>query len=425
MNRSLAIGLVALMASGAVAYAQQATRPASGPAAAPRGQAVEGVAVLVNDEVISYSDVRNRTRMILLSLGSQQQPDEDTILEAQARAIEGLIEEKVKYQTFRELSKDRAIPDAEVDERLNRVASSNNQTLDQFAESLARSGIPIQTMRDQARADIAWTAIVRGRFARDIRVSELRISEMMDRTRASLNKPQYRVAEIFLYAPDVASKENALTRAQTLKRQIEQGAPFDLVAQQFSAAPSSSAGGDLGWITSADMRPEIQAAVEAAPGPSVLEPIQTEGGVYLIAALGKRDPNDTRAVSLDMKQVTATGPDAVQKLTALKAGATTCDQAGPAAQTAGLTATDLKGMALSDMSDSFRAALATVQEGQSSDVVDVGEDKAVFFVCARASGGAAMPTREDIRSRLFDQEISMLADRYLRDLKREATIIRR
>jgi len=422
MKRTLAVALVVVLASGAVVEAQQASRPSSGPAA-PRGQAVEGVAVLVNDEVISYSDVRNRTRLILASLGAQ--PDEETIQQAQQRAIEGLIEDKIKFQTFKELAKDRTIDDREIDERLTRLAAQNELTLQQFAANLAANGIPMQAMRDQARSDIAWTAIVRGRFARDIRVSELRISEMLERTRASLTKPQYRVAEIFLYAPDVASRENAMTRAQALKRQIEQGAPFDMVAQQFSAAPSASAGGDLGWLTSADMRPEIQAAVEAAPGPSVLDPIQTEGGVYLIAALGKRDPNDRRAVTLNLKQVSASGSDAAAKLRALKAAATDCAQVGAAAQQAGLTATDLNGMALSDMSETFQTALGGLGTGQVSDVIDVGSDKALFYVCERNAGGPNLPTREDIRGRLFDQEISMLADRYLRDLKREATIIRR
>jgi peptidyl-prolyl cis-trans isomerase SurA len=198
-----------------------------------------------------------------------------------------------------------------------------------------------------------------------------------------------------------------------------------MVAQQFSAAPSATAGGDLGWLTSADLRPEIQAAVEGAPGPSVLEPIATEGGVYLIAALGKRDPNDRRSVSMDLIQASAGGGDAIEKLTVLRSAARSCAEVGPAAQAAGLTTTDLKGMALQDMSEDFQTALGGLQAGQSSDVLDVGTDKAVFFVCERSAGGPQMPSRENIRERLFDQEISMLADRYLRDLKREATIIRR
>ena len=58
-------------------------------------------------------------------------------------------------------------------------------------------------------------------------------------------------------------------------------------------------------------------------------------------------------------------------------------------------------------------------------MIDVANGKAVLFVCQRAASGASMPTRDQVRSKLFETEITMMADRYLRDLKRQATIIRR
>lgn len=445
MRLTLATCLAAALLCGGAALSQEAGQrspPASGPDAASatiaataaaaaegksaidNGKAVEGVAVLVNDEVISYSDVKNRAQLILLSFGGKV---DDALLEqAQQRAIESLIDEKVELREFHKLVTDRDIGDDEIDEELEGLAKQNGTTKEKFVGDIAARGINPQTLRDQIKANIAWQNLVRGRFRQQVRVSDLRIDEMMARAKASLDKPQYRLAEIFLYAPDAASRTNAMERAATLQAQIEKGAQFERVAQQFSAAPSASAGGDLGWITDADMRPEIEAAVLKATPPSFLPPIQTDNGVYLIALLGKREPLNPNDAKLTLKQIVASGDGAAAKLQQARTKTKTCaDVAKTVAADKSLTATDLNDVALSSMSDTVRTALQPVQAGGSTGVIDIPSGKAVLFVCQRAATGAAMPTREQVRGKLFETEISMMAERYLRDLKRQATIIRR
>ncbi len=423
----VAVGLAPFLVSAGDALSQQAGRPATQtPQAAPssRASAIEGVAVLVNDEVISYTDVRRRMDLILLRYGGR--PDEEIIRAAQSEATESLIEEKIELQEFKKLAKDAEITDDDINRELSRIASQNKQTQEAFVAALTNRGIAIQTLKDQLKAQIAWNELIRGRFARTIRVSELRISDTLDRVTGSLNKPQYRLAEIFQYAPDAASREKATTNLQALRRQIEQGAPFDQVAQQFSAAPSASAGGDLGWMTVDDMRPEFVSAIVAATPPAFLPPINTEDGVYLLAYLGKREPADPSKAKLKLKQVSLSGADAATKLQKIKSGANNCAAVDSAAAAVdGATVTPLNDIELSAMETTIHDALATLQIGQSTGVLDVGGAKSVLFVCDRTLGGAQMPTRDQVRNQLFDSEITMLADRYLRDLKREATIIRR
>jgi peptidyl-prolyl cis-trans isomerase SurA len=49
----------------------------------------------------------------------------------------------------------------------------------------------------------------------------------------------------------------------------------------------------------------------------------------------------------------------------------------------------------------------------------------IFFVCSSRSGDADLPARTEIKDRLFNQELALVAERYLRDLKRESTVVRR
>jgi peptidyl-prolyl cis-trans isomerase SurA len=74
----------------------------------------------------------------------------------------------------------------------------------------------------------------------------------------------------------------------------------------------------------------------------------------------------------------------------------------------------------------FRTPLEGVGANQASPIVDLPDGgKMIFFVCASRSGNADLPSRDEIKDRLFNQELALVAERYLRDLKREATVVRR
>lgn len=434
MKRLLATCLAVATATAGIAalpaIGQQAQQTARQPAQASpaRGQVVDGVVATVNDQVISQSDVRNRMRMILLSFPGQ--PDEQVLREAQQRAIDTLIEEKVQLQEFYKLVKDEKVSAEEIDEQIARLAQQNRMTPEQFTSNLAQAGISVQALREQTEADIAWTSLIRGRYGRQVRVSELRVDEMLERIKSSLDKPQYNLAEIFLFAPDAASRANAMTTAETLIQQINGGADFTAVAQQFSAAPSASTGGELGWMSPGDMRPEIEAAVvKAATVPTLLPPIESEGGVYVVALLGKREPSAPDAAALDLKQVIARGEGAAEKLQQVRAKAKTCGEVAAAVEgVEGIPApADMNDVSLQQVQDAYRTALQPLQAGESTEPVDLpdGSGKMVFYVCDRTSGDPQVPTREEIRDRLFNAELALVAERYLRDLKREASIDRR
>jgi len=427
MKRLLALALAATVAgSSLVALAQQTTQTPQPTAA--RGRTVDGVMASVNDTVISQSDVRNRMRWMLLRFPEPPE-DEKILLELQQQALESLIEEKVQLLEFKKLVKDQDISAAELDESVADVARGYRMSPQQFAQALAESGIPVQHIRDMEQAKIAWTALIRGRYYKTVRVSEMRIDDMLNRIKSSLDKPQYRLAEIFLYAPDQASRDMAMTRAATLIQNVQQGADFQSLAQQFSAAPSASAGGDLNWLSPGDMRPEIAEAVQKAPEPpTILPPIESDSGVYVIAVTGKREPTDpSLALILDMEQVIARGEGASAKLETLKASVANCAALPKALEgMTDMTRTPMNAVGFMQIAPQFRTPLEGVGPNQSSPIVDLPDGgKMVFFVCASRSGDADLPSRDEIKDRLFNQELALVAERYLRDLKREATIVRR
>ena len=228
MKRLLAIALAATVAGSALAAQNlsataQQTQPSQ--PTASRGRTVDGVMATVNDQVISHSDVRNRMRWMMLRF-AEPPKDEKILLELQSQALESLIDEKVQSQEFHKLVKDAVFSKEEIDEAVADVARQYRMTPDKFALAIAQAGIPMQHVRDMQEASIAWGNLIRGRYYKTVRVSDLRVDEMLHRLKASLDKPQYRLAEIFLYAPDQASRDMAKERAATIIKSVQSGGNF-------------------------------------------------------------------------------------------------------------------------------------------------------------------------------------------------------
>ncbi len=408
---------MAALAALAALHGGLAAAPA--PAAA---QMAEGVAAIVNDEVISTYDVRQRATLLLASSGIQ--PTSETLQRARLQALRDLVDERLQLQEAAEYEIN--VSDDQINATLGDIARQNNTTGPQLVQQLASAGINPSTLRQQVRADIAWRRLIGGRYGTRVRVSPLEITETQARIAQSAARAQYLMSEIFLPADSEAEFAEVQAGADRLLQEMQRGAPFPLVARQFSGAPSAAAGGDLGWVTAGELRPDVQTIVDRlAPG-QVSTPIRTQEGVYIVALRDRREGRDAATLTrVGLRQVSV--PVAArQGLERAGRRINSCESLGETLQgLTGVEVTDLGIATESDLSDSVRGQIANVQEGRAASVVEAGDRAALIVVCSREVVTEGVPSREEIENRLYEQELAMLSQRYLRDLRREATIITR
>ena len=108
---------------------------------------------------------------------------------------------------------------------------------------------------------------------------------------------QTRARHILLRVSPQLTQDAAVRRLQEMKRQIQSGGRnFDQLARENSEDASSSAGGDLGWVSPGGFVPEFEEAMNALPINGVSEPVVSRFGVHLIQVV------DRRRMSLDLKQ---------------------------------------------------------------------------------------------------------------------------
>lgn len=386
-------------------------------------QLAEGVAAIVNDAVISTYDVRVRANMLLVSAGIQSTPE--MMERARAQAIRDLIDERLQLQESARF--DVAVTPEQVDTRIGDIARSNQMTAEQFVTSLSRAGVPISTLRTQIEADIAWQRLMGGMYGSRLRISEVEIRETQERLAASATRPQYLISEIFLPANSEQEFQEMQQGGMRLIQEMQNGAPFPMVARQFSASPTAAAGGDVGWIGATELAPELQPIAERLQPGQVSLPVRTPNGVYIIALRERRaGAAEGTTTMVSLRQITAPAAR-ISQLQRAQSRISGCGALDREANTigGGASVVDLGRAVESDLSADVRSRIAGVATGSASAPVVSGDTANVFVVCAREAGGASVPSREEIEGRLRERELTMLSDRYLRNLRREATIITR
>ena len=401
-----------------------ATAALASPAVA---QESHGIVAVVNDDIISTHDLRQRVLFLLATTGAER--DEASLARLQQQALRNLVDERLQVQESNKY--EQTISDEQIDNSVQRLIARNNLSADEVVQRLASVGVSIDTLREQRRAEIGWQRIINGLYGSRIRISDAQIDETLSRLTANAAKPSYRVAEIFIEAtPDIGGMEGALGGAEAMIAQINQGAPFPLLAQQFSSAPSAANGGDIGFVSEGELRPELDAVVASLEPGTVSDPIETPGGYYVLAVLEKRvSQADTVYRLRQINSQLADGGDASEietRFRGYKTRLTSCDTlADDVAELEGVNTSDMGQIKASEMTDDIRTLISGLTEGQLSDPLVTPQGVVALMVCEAEVSGSGIPTREQIEDRLLEQQLAQASRKHLRDLRRKAAIVTR
>jgi peptidyl-prolyl cis-trans isomerase SurA len=245
----------------------------------------ESIAAIVNQEAISASDVNDRMELIMKSSGL---PNVREIREKlKPQILSGLIEEQIKFQEMK--AKDVTVTEAEIQSGFAQLATQNKIPADQFKEMLGRSGLNVNTMYNQIRAQIGWSKVVQKVLFPQVIISDADVDDATNRIKNNLGKTEFLAAEIFLPFESAAQSGDIQDLANRLAGEIKAGkAPFFKVAQQFSKAAGASKGGDMGWIQEGQLDPAIDAALNTLEKNGISAPIRTSAGYHILFLRDKR-----------------------------------------------------------------------------------------------------------------------------------------
>jgi peptidyl-prolyl cis-trans isomerase SurA len=397
-----------ILASASGAWAQDASRAAA----------------VVNDEIVSMLDVAQRTKLAILSAGLKDSPELRQRLISQV--VRGLIDERLQAQEAKRL--DIEISDEQIDLAIADIARQNNMQRDQFEKVLVDRGVILDSFIDQIRAQLTWQTLITRRLRPSAQVSDEEVADVAARIRAGEGATLRLISEIFLSVDNPNQDEEVRRNAERIFDQLAAKAEFAPLARQFSESASAARGGDIGWIQKGQLAEELDRTLELMQPGQVSRPIRTLAGYHIIWFRDQRR-NEESDATLELKQILFALPENTdtatrERVTTLaretKAKITGCAAVDDLAASVGSPGSgDLGKVSLKDLPQPIREAVSPLAEGQVSEPILVPNGLSLLVVCGRDDGGI---DRERIRQRLLDERLSILARRFMRDLRRDANV---
>ena len=262
----------------------------AGPLATPataQNVELEGIAAVVNDEVISNSAVNGRIALALFAAGQPNTPENRQRLIGQV--LQTLIDEELGRQEADRLG--LSVPDDNVAEAISTIAANNGMSRAQLEGAMAERGVAVGVLEDQVRANMLWRTVVERRIIPRISVTPDEVDEIMTRMEDTRGLPEYLLSDLFLLVDDPALDGQVRSFAAELADDIRGGSSFSAVAAQFSDGAGASVGGDMGWVLGEQLDPAILEAVETLQVGGVSDPVRTAGGYHLVLLRDSREAN--------------------------------------------------------------------------------------------------------------------------------------
>lgn len=389
------------------------------------------IAAVVNEDMISLGDLEARIRLVLLS---SQLPDNEQVRQrVSPQVLRTLIDEKLELQEAKRFNV--TVSDDDVSKAFEHLEQQNNMPKGGLEQVLSAHGIPRASLTDQIRAAIAWNKLVEGKLGPTVSVSDEEIKDTLARIKQEIGKSQYRVAEIFLAVDNPSQEADVKALADRLIDQLHQGASFSAVAQQFSQTPTAAVGGDLGWLTAAELPHDIAEAVQGMQAGQLSAPIRTSGGFYILGLLERRTfgtPSAADAtvtlmrVSFLVPAETATDADRQKAYAAAQQVSETAksceDMRRIGKERAPQSSGEMRDVKVGSLPAEFQTLLATLQPGQATKPLQSREGFHVVMLCERKEAPSPIPTRDELVNNLTRQRLETLSRRYLRDIRRTAYV---
>ncbi|MDB5735908.1 MAG: Peptidylprolyl isomerase [Alphaproteobacteria bacterium] len=404
----------------------------------------DGIAATVNDESISDYEVRQRVALYLATSGINQQLSEEQRKRIRNQILDQLENEKVQLQEA--VKKKITVSPTEVDKRINAMMSDNRFTITQLRATLSTAGASEDALRAQITASIAWMKAVQDEYSDRVNVTPEMVEAEMARLAEGANKAHYHVMEIFVPVDNPEQDAKVKKDAEEIVNQLHQGAPFAMVARQFSQHPTAATGGDIGWVYDGQLAPELNREVAKLEVGMITPPIRSTGGYYVLALRERQEPLGTKVAAAPTGPSGPTGTLPLARLLLPINPHGPKEQIAQAMEVAAQIASHYAGCSnledihkklggsvymnlgdavLADLSPQIQEALKNSKPGDAATpfLSDAGVE--LITRCDKRQQvltAYTLPSRQQVEDELFQNQIAALARRYLRDLRRDSNI---
>jgi len=257
-----------------------------------RAELVDKVAAVVNNDVITLSEVEQRA-LPQLARAEVKDPKERANLRQQIlkQALDQLVGEKLMEQQLREKNMD--VSDQEIDATIDSVKQEQHLGPEQLEQALHDQGYTMSSYREMLKKTLARRKLVAQQVRPKVKISDEDVKAEYARwAKMESSDPEVHARHVLVQvAPGApaADVEKGRQKAVALAQEARQpGVDFAELAKKKSEGPSASDGGDLGFFRRGVMVPEFDKVAFSLKEGEVSDPVRTKFGWHVLKVEERR-----------------------------------------------------------------------------------------------------------------------------------------
>jgi peptidyl-prolyl cis-trans isomerase SurA len=257
---------------------------------------VDKIVAVVNDDIITLSELENETTDIYKTLTNEKNPEDllDAMDEARELALNKMIERTLMEQKAKQFN--LSVSEEEIDVAFERTRNSMSLNSSQFRQKLKKSGMSEGIYRDRLRDNILQSKILSVDVRSKIVVTDEMVLDYYDQHYTSrVNEGDYYLLQMGFSWDDTSeaglanNKNKTLKLAKRIHNLVKDGQDFKTLAKKFSDLPSASDGGDIGVFTLDEMAPAMRSAVKDLKPGGLSSIVELQSGYQFFKLLSGED----------------------------------------------------------------------------------------------------------------------------------------
>jgi len=256
---------------------------------------VDGVAAIVNDKVITYSEVRQYVQPAVLQLRRDFSGEAlmEKVRAAQLDALNNLIDRALIIHEYN--TKGYTLPDNIVDTQIDEIIATDfSGDRVAFVKTLQAENITLSQYRDRLRERIIIQAMRNRKMNQDVVISPYRLEKYYQENLADFKvEDQIKLRMIFIKksapATPAAGEEEAAPPADPQRalateilQKLNEKDSFESLARVYSTGREAKDGGDWGWIGRNILSKQLDEVALNLRAGEHSQLIETPEGYYLL-----------------------------------------------------------------------------------------------------------------------------------------------
>jgi peptidyl-prolyl cis-trans isomerase SurA len=270
----------------------------AGGTVAQRAEVVDGIAAIVNNDVVTISQVRElvgaRERSLRdLYRGAEL---EQKVEEMKLSAIKDLIDRQLILQEFKKLQdKGASIPEYIIDDRVQALIREEfGGDRAAFVRTLQAQGFTLTRFKEVEREKIIVQAMRQQKVENNFVISPTQIQTYYDKNKTVYATPeQVKLRMIVIRegssgdVPEIGSKKEL---AEEIRQKVAAGAEFDRMAQMYSEDENTQqAGGNWGWIERNTLNEELTKVAFSLRAGEVSPVVSIDNTYYILMVEARKN----------------------------------------------------------------------------------------------------------------------------------------